>query len=426
MGKTWLIARHEFAVTLGRLSYRIFVASVPALLVVALIGMAVYQAVTSDDGSTAGAPPAASESAATYGYVDLTAGPDGQPLFTAHRRQGNVTFTPYSDRETATQDLLDGRIDRLYVFPADYLRTGVVVEVREQRAGVSFDDGGGSGALRRFVLENLFAAQLDPERLERLVTPYRIVVNEVSETGAPEESDFDLGDTLVSVAAGVLLLMSGLTASGYLLQGLSEEKENRIMEVLLSSVKPEHLMFGKLAGLGAAGLLQIAVWAAAFVAFLPSLGLIVELPFELNAELLPSPGRLLIALAYFVLGYSLIGTLLAAIGAVTANQRQAGNISALVIVPTILPMWFMTQLLQSPDGTLARVLSFIPITAPVASLARLGLGGMSGLDVAISLCILVLSVALAVWLTARLFRAYLLTFDQQLRLRSFLRTLRGG
>ena len=426
MGKTWLIARHEFAVTLGRLSYRIFVVSVPALLVVAFIGMAVYQAMTSDNGDTAGATPTASESAATYGYVDLTAGPDGQPLFTAHRRQGNVTFTPYSDREAATQDLLDGRIDRLYVFPADYLQTGVVVEVREQRAGVSFDGGGSSGALRRFVLENLFAAQLDPERLERLVTPYRLVVDEVSASGEPDDTEFDLGDALASVAAGILLLMSGLTASGYLLQGLSEEKENRIMEVLLSSVKPEHLMFGKLTGLGAASLLQIAVWAAAFVAFLPSLSLIVELPVELSAELLPSPGRLLIALAYFVLGYALIGTLLAAIGAVTANQRQAGNISALVIVPTILPMWFMTQLLQSPDGTLARVLSFIPITAPVASLARLGLGGMSGLDVAISLCILALSVALAVWLTARLFRAYLLTFDQQLRLRSLLRTLRGG
>ena len=88
-------------------------------------------------------------------------------------------------------------------------------------------------------------------------------------------------------------------------------------------------------------------------------------------------------------------------------------------------MWFLTALLENPDGMLARVLSFIPITAPVTSLARLSLGGMGGVEAILSLLALSLSVAVAVVLTARLFRAYLLVFDQQVKLGQLFRTLRG-
>ena len=423
MRKTWLVARHEFSVTLGRLAYRIFAASVPVLAILALIGIAIFQAVSSDDAPQEDASTAPPESV-TFGYVDLTTGEDGQPLFAGFRRQGNTVFTPYPDQEAATAELLEGRIDRLFVFPTDYLKTGTVVEIREERPGL-FEGGRGSGALRRFVVENLFAEQVGSERIERIVTPYRLVIDEVSESGVPADEDVDPGDTLIFVAASILFLVSAFTASGYLLQGLTEEKENRIMEVLLSSIKPEHLMFGKLVGLGAASLLQIAVWTVAGVAFLLALDLIIDLPFELTRELVPSPGRLLIAFAYFLLGYALIGTLLAAIGAVTTNQRQAGNITAFVILPAVAPMWFLAVLLQDPEGTLARVLSFVPVTAPVTSLMRLSLGGMDGLDVLLSLVALSLSVAVVVWLTARLFRVYLLVYGQQPRMGHLIRTLRG-
>ena len=395
------------------------------LAILALIGIAIFQAVSSDDSSEEDAASTAPPEAVTFGYVDLTTGEDGRPLFGGFRQQGAAAFTPYPDRETATSELLEGRIDQLFVFPADYLETGTVVEVREERAGL-YDFDGRAGGLRRFIVENLFSAQVDSKRLERIVTPYRLVVDEVSESGAPAEEDEEPGDTLIFIVASVLFLVSAFTASGYLLQGLTEEKENRIMEVLLSSIKPEHLMFGKLVGLGAAGLLQMAVWTVAGVAFLFALDLIVDLPFELTRELVPAPGRLLIAFAYFLLGYALIGTLLAGIGAVTTNQRQAGNITAFVILPVMAPMWFMVVLLEDPEGTLARILSFVPITAPVTSLMRLSLGGMDGLDVLLSLAALSLSVAVVVWLTARLFRAYLLVYGQQPGMGQLLRTLRGS
>ena len=423
MRKTWLVARHEFSVTLGRLAYRIFVASIPVLAILGLVGIAVLQTVRSDDMSEADTSSATPPETVTVGYIDLTTGEDGQPLFTRFPRQGSTVFTPYPDRQTATGALLEGRIERLFVFPADYLETGTVVEVREESAGL-FGAGRRDGALHRFVVENLTFGQVDSERIERIITPYRLAIDEVTESGAPADQDSDLADNLLFVAVSLLFLVSAFTASGYLLQGLSEEKENRIMEVLLSSIEPEHLMLGKLIGLGAASLLQVAVWAASGVGFLLALGRMIGAPSELTH--VPSAGWLFVAFAYFLLGYALIGTLLAAIGAVTTNQQQAGSITAFVMLPAIAPMWFLPALLQDPEGTLARVLSFVPITAPVASLMRLSLGGMDGLEVFVSLAALSLSVAIVVWLTARLFRAYLLAYGQSPRMGDLLRTLRGG
>ncbi len=422
MRKTWLVARHEFSVTVGRLAYRIFVASVPVLAILGLVGAAVFQTVRSDT-SEQDTPSATPPETFMFGYVDLTTGEDGQPRFTRFQSQGSTVFTPYPDRQTATGALLEGRIERLFVFPADYLETGTVVEVREESAGL-FGAGRRDGALHRFVVENLTFGQVDSERIERIITPYRLVIDEVTESGAPADEDSDVADSLLFVAVSLLFLVSAFTASGYLLQGLSEEKENRIMEVLLSSIEPEHLMLGKLIGLGAASLLQVAVWAVSGVGFLLALGRMIGAPSELTH--VPSAGWLFIAFAYFLLGYALIGTLLAAIGAVTTNQQQAGSITAFVMLPAIAPMWFLPALLHDPDGTLARALSFVPITAPMASLMRLSLGGMDGLEVFVSLAVLSLSVAIVVWLTARLFRAYLLAYGQPPRMGDLLRTLRGS
>ena len=417
--KTWLVARHEFAVTIGRLGFRIFAAAVPVLALLALIGIGVFDAVRGGDepSGSAGEP---SVEVTRVGYVDFSAGEDGQPLFTSFREQEGVVFAPYADENAGSAALLTGEIDALYVFPRDFLQTGSVVRMRMEDS----NGGAGADALRRFVLSNLVAEEVSGQELERVVRPYTVATVELSESGAPvEEDEFDGGEFLFSFGAGMLLLVSVLTAAGYLLQGLSEEKENRIMEVLLSSLKPEQLMFGKLVGLGGAGLLQMAVWTAALVAFLLALGRIVDLPVELSA---PSVETLGVALAYFLLGYAFLGTVQAALGVVTTNLKEANNIAVFVVLPVVSPMWFLTVLIEHPDGVLARVLGYVPFTAPLTGLIRFGTGGTGLGEVALSLGVLAAFAALAVLLTARLFRAYLLMYGQRPGVRHILRTLWSG
>ena len=417
--KTWLVARHEFAVTVGRLGFRIFAAAVPVLAVLALIGIGVFDAVRGGDEPSGGAGEPAAD-VTRVGYVDLSVGEDGQPLFTAFREQDGVSFAPYADENTGRAALHAEEIDALYLFPRDFLDTGSVVRVRME------DSGGGAGAdaLRRFVLSNIVAQEVSEQQLERVIRPYSVATVELSESGAPvEEEGFDGGEFLFSFGAGMLLIVSVLTAAGYLLQGLSEEKENRIMEVLLSSLKPEQLMFGKLLGLGGAGLLQMAVWTAALVAFLLAVGRIVDLPVELST---PSIETLGVALAYFLLGYAFLGTIQAALGVVTTNLKEANNIAVFVVLPAVSPMWFLTVLIEHPDGVLARVLGLVPFTAPLTGLVRFGVGGMGLAEVALNLGALAAFTALAVLLTARLFRAYLLVYGQRPGVRHVLRTLWSG
>jgi ABC-2 type transport system permease protein len=132
------------------------------------------------------------------------------------------------------------------------------------------------------------------------------------------------------------------------------------------------------------------------------------------------------AVLYFILGYFFFGTLMAALGAVTTSQREAGQVTFLVVLPGVAPLWFITPIIENPDGMLARVLSYVPFTAPVTSLARLGASGMGVIEVILSLLVLTASVGVVMWLTTRLFRAYLLMFGQRPGIVQILKTLRSA
>ena len=419
MAKTWIVVRHEFSITLGRLGYRISLAAVPVLALLAFIGIVIFQAVNSDDRSI---EPGASASSVKVGYVDLSEGEDGGRIFTSFQQQGRATFVPYPDQETATGALLDGDIDDLYIFARDYLLSGRVTRVEKTRSGIDIDDGPSTGALRRFIVSNLLDGQVDAELAARVAQPYRLTTVEVDAAGEEAESELDFSRLVMFGAFGLLLTVSLFTAGGYLVQSVTEEKQNRVMEVLVSSIKPDQLMFGKLVGLGAVGLLLVAVWAVSGLIFLLILGRVVDLP---DLDLTFSLGALILALAYFLLGYAFVGTLMAAIGGVTTSPQEANNITVFVVLPAVSPIWFTSFLIQDPEGVVARILSFIPVTAPVASMIRLAFGGMGAIDVVVSLLILSAGVIAAVWLATRLFRAYLLMYGQRPRMGDIVRTLRG-
>ena len=416
MAKAFLIMRHELSVTLRRPSFIIFSMAVPVLALVGLVALFVYQTAIGDRP----------EDGVTAGVVDLTRGPSGEPMFTGFREYDTVTFELVPDVETGTRRLLDDDLDRLYVIPADYLATGLINEVKLQQAGIgNVSDASGNPnvtPLGRFLLNNLFVGNVGPELSERVLRPYVVAVTEIDESGNVIEEPLDPGKLIFFMVLSILLVISVLTTSGYLLQGLNEEKENRIMEILLSSAKPEHLMLGKLFGLGSAGLIQMLIWISSGIVVLIVLRTSGNLPDSLNLS--TSIPAIAIGAVYFILGYFLFGTLMAALGAITTSQREAGQVTFLVVLPGVVPMWFIGKLIEQPEGLAARVLSFIPFSAPSASLVRLGVNGMGPLDLAISLAILAGSVAGAMWLTIRLFRAYLLMYGQRPGLRQILATLR--
>ena len=407
----------------GRTSFRIITVAVPLLGILAVLGLAIYQEVIERQAPED----------TTIGIIDLTVAPpdpaqgqtESHPIFGSFLRDSltPTTFSPYADQSVAIEALLAEEIDELYIIPEDYLTSGRVVQVKKETSGISIEDTAvSSGPLKRFVLNNLLVGVIGPERAERVITPFILDSVEVDEQGVPVEPDAEGRNLLFYGLVAVLLFISVFSSAGYLLQGLSEEKENRIMEVLLSSLRPDQLMLGKLLGLGSAGLFQMAVWLTSGALFVVAMRQVVDVP-RLG---LPPAGGFIVALIYFVAGYFFFGALMAALGAVTSSWKEANQTTFIIILPAIAPIYLAAFILEHPDGFAARALSFFPWTAVTVSFMRLGVDAMGPLDIAVSITVLCLGVALATMMTLRLFRTYLLMYGQRPGIRQVLRTLRGA
>ena len=246
------IAVHEFTVIYRRRVFQIMTGAIPVIIVGALIVIWIAESVDESDELD------------KAGYVD------GTGLFTAFRIQNNVQFVPFEAAPEGMEALLDGDVKRLYVIPDNYLTSGIV-----QRFEVSLGFNLGDfdePELRAFLLENLSTQQEPSDVIERLKRPVNLAVINVDEEGAPQEINGPRMFFFLALTG--LLFFSMVFSGGLLVQGLGEEKENRIIEVLLSSVTPSQLMLGKIFGLGAAGLSQILIWVTTgriAIAILPSI-----------------------------------------------------------------------------------------------------------------------------------------------------------
>ena len=215
--------------------------------------------------------------------------------------------------------------------------------------------------------------------------------------------------------------MAIFSSSSYLLQGLGEEKENRIMEILLSSVSTRQLLTGKVLGLGAAGLVQIVVWllSAVFLIQLAS----TTIGGVINT--LQIPGNLLVlSIVYFLLGYLFFAVLMAGVGAIGATARESQQISMLFIMPVWIPFWVLFFLVRNPNHVVNTILTMIPFTAPTMVFIRLGTSGIPTWELVLSISLLVAAIIGALVLASKAFRVFLLMYGKTPRIGEIIRSLR--
>jgi ABC-2 type transport system permease protein len=215
--------------------------------------------------------------------------------------------------------------------------------------------------------------------------------------------------------------MAIFSSSGYLLQGLGEEKENRIMEILLSSVSARQLLTGKVLGLGAAGLVQIIVWLLSAVFLMRW----VSTTTGGILSTLQIPGNLLVlSIVYFILGYLFFAILMAGVGAIGATARESQQMSMLFLMPVWIPFWVLFFLVRNPDHVINTVLTMIPVTAPTMVFIRLGTSGIPTWELVLSISLLVAAIIGALVLAAKAFRVFLLMYGKTPRLGEIIRSLR--
>ena len=229
--------------------------------------------------------------------------------------------------------------------------------------------------------------------------------------------------SLVPLALVYLLLIAGITTGQMMLQGVIEERSNKLLESVLACIRPADLMYGKLLGLGGVGLTVVAAWTGcAVAAALSASGMISDL-LRPSLMALDQPWIIAALIFYFLSGYVVMSMLFLAIGSLSDSMQDAQSYLMPVLMTFMLPVIFMMQAsLRSPDSLFVHVLSWIPLYTPFAMLARLGTGvplpEMLGTG-----ALLIAFIILELVMMGRLFRASLLGAGQPSRAELFARLM---
>ena len=422
--RAFIVARREFLTTVKRKAFLFTLIAVPlyfgGVMALATRGetsgrrdsMRAFTrlGVVDSSGLYAGATPEIT----TRMAVDPTEAPDKLETF-----RTEVVF--YPDQARLERALRSGEITQGLTISADYLTTGVTR--RYSRSLGTFNTSSAVRPIERWLARNLLAGVADSLRIERVVRP----ASDMDLYTLGKDDRFEIKDArrellefMVPFMVAMLLGVCIMTGGQYLLQGVSEEKESRILESLLCTLSPEELLAGKLVGLGGVGLALVAVWMGA--------GAALSAPMLATARLPLSPGLLALAVAYFLLGYLFFASIMTGIGAVTNNMREAQQFSMMFSFANLLPIIVLTQILAKPDGALAVTLSLFPFTAATGMMLRLGTpaSAVPAWQIAASLALLALSGWLVLRGAARIFRIGLLMTGKTPNLPEILRWMRAG
>ncbi len=402
--RTGLILRHEFLHTIKKKGFIILTLAIPVLL---LVGIGIFKLAS----GVVAPPPAVTR----IGYIDHIGG--FGPLY----QPAGIELIRIESEAAATGALTRGELDEYFVIPADYVATGTVARYTLEKELVPPPSV--ASAIEGFLDSNLLVSEVPAELIGRVLTPVHISTTTLTEEGTVAEDQGGFTNFIIPALFGALLAIALNVSANYVLQSLGVEKENRLMEILLSTVSPRQLLTGKLLGRGAAGLLQVLFWAI-------SIPLLLRLASATIGGALTSiqasPGLLVLGVAYFVLGYLLFAVVSLAIAAICSTVREAQGIAPLFTLMAIAPFWFISLLMFFPNSPIWVVFSFVPFSAPVLVMLRLGITGVPAWQLAVSMAVLVASVLGGLWIAAKLLRIYLLMYGKRPRIREIVRVLRAG
>jgi ABC-2 type transport system permease protein len=404
MNKMLLIFRHEFFGTFRRTGFIIMTLIVPLL---ALLGIGVYHVIS-------GAIKPSAE--ITYvGYVDTAGG------FSQDTSQGKIELLPFDTIDKANQGLANKDIKGYIVISQDYLNSGMMKYYTLEKQLIPPNDI--VSAIKKFLSSNLLAGKVPPSTIALIEAPLNMTSVRLTETGAvsPEQGGF--GNLLVPGIFSLLLYLSIVFSSSYLIQSLGDEKESRLIEVLVSSVSVQELLIGKVLGLGAAGLVQVVIW-------------IITTPFIVGlasssiggffASLKVEPSFLILCIVYFILGYLLFAMISMAVGAVSPSAREGQQFATIFTLPAVAPLWFSSAIMLFPNNPVWVALTIFPITAPVTLMLRFGSTAVPAWQIAASIFLLIVFISGGMLLTARIVRTYLLMYGKRPSLGEIIRNFRSG
>lgn len=311
----------------------------------------------------------------------------------------------------------------IYVPDIDVNNTEGVTFYAKTSPGITLVNGFEREIASQVRDKKLTMAGLTDDQLDQLKTEIAIATFNLSESGDEKKSDAS-STFWISYVMGFLIYIFLFVYGAQVMQGVIEEKSNKIVEVIVSTVRPFHMMIGKVVGVASVGVVQFIIWiilmglvwtaASYFLGINPadaqSSGLNAEEYQTQSNEILQIIYQvnwmkiILLFLFYFLGGYLLYGALYAAVGSAVDTPADAQQFMMPIMMPIIVSlMGLFMFVFEEPDGAVSFWLSIIPFTSPIVMMGRVGFG-VPAWEIALSMVLLVLGFVFTLWLAGRIYR----------------------
>lgn len=328
---------------------------------------------------------------------------------------GNLKETDNLD--FGIEQVKSGNADAFIVYSKDIVNNKTI-KVYSQDNGLmslgSFDEFS-----KNLIKQGIITSIQEPEKIALFNTEFK-VESQLFKDGEKTSSGFE--KLIVPIGSVIIYFLFTTLSTSYLLMSVSEEKENRMIEIILSSIKPKDLILGKILGQVSAVLTQIIVLLLLAVILLNSQK--INLPFDLSLIEI-NPFQIALAVVYLILGFILLATAMVGAGAAMPTYREASSFASVFIIMSIFPIYFFPLILVEPSGLIANIVSYFPFTAPMILMLRNALGAITPIEIVISLISLVFFIYLFAQLAYKLFEYGALEYSQKISFKSFFKSLRN-
>jgi ABC-2 type transport system permease protein len=321
----------------------------------------------------------------------------------------------YSSQQAAELDLNSGKIQAFYLIPDDYVQKGEIIVYRQEPNPLTA--GNENNLVENLINSALLSGHPEIKNLVDLKPNFKTELLSPEPQRDPE-SQFTF---FIPYAVTLLFYIVILTSSSMMLNSITNEKSNRVIEILLTSISPMQLLSGKIIALGMVGLLQTLVWSGTGLLVLRLSGRSLSIPEEFQL-----PTSILVwGLIFFILGYMVYASLMAGVGTLVSSVKEASQATFLIIIPLVIPLVLLSPIINEPNGTLAVILSLFPLTSPVTMMTRLAAGSVPLWQIFAAIILLLLSSYWIIRSVSGFFRAQYLLSGKEFKIKYLFAAMLG-
>lgn len=324
-------------------------------------------------------------------------------------------LVPLESEAEAREKTAAGQLQGFYVIEPDYLETGNMRFIKPQISMIT--ELLQEDLLKDLINYNLLGA--DQERYMRFMNPVNFTFEYLNPETADTRDQSNAATYWVPYAITMFFYMIILISSGLMLNAVTKDKENKTIEILLSSARPLDLFIGKILAFGLLSLIQLVVWFGTLV-LLVDIGK-TSLPFLQNISIPTSV--LWASVPFFIGGFLLYGSLMAGMGAVAPNLREGNQSTFVLVLPLLFAMLSINQLIETPFSSFTTFMTVFPFTSPVVMLTRLSVGAVPVWQLIACIALLVGTVVIVIRGVSNLFSSQYLLSGQKMDIRLFLKTV---